>query len=47
MLALLLRAVESEKLEDSAEVVIQGHRLTNVETGVQLHVVPIPLSAER
>jgi hypothetical protein len=30
-----------------AEVVIQGHKLTNVETGVQLHVVPIPLSAER
>ena len=30
-----------------AEVVIQGHKLKNVETGVQLDVVPIPLSAER
>ena len=30
-----------------AEVVIQGHKLTNVETGVQLDVVPIPLSTER
>jgi hypothetical protein len=30
-----------------AEVAIQGHKLTNVETGVQLDVVPIPLSAER
>jgi hypothetical protein len=30
-----------------AEVVIQSHKLTNVETGVQLDVVPIPLSAER
>jgi hypothetical protein len=28
-------------------VVIQGHKLTNVETGVQLDVVPIPLSTER
>jgi hypothetical protein len=30
-----------------AEVAIQSHKLTNVETGVQLDVVPIPLSAER
>jgi hypothetical protein len=30
-----------------AEVVIQGRKLTNIETGVQLDVVPIPLSAER
>jgi hypothetical protein len=30
-----------------AEVVIQSHKLTNIETGVQLYVVPIPLSAER
>jgi len=29
-----------------AEVAIQGHKLTNVETGVQLDVVPIPLSAD-
>jgi hypothetical protein len=27
--------------------VIQSHKLTNIETGVQLDVVPIPLSAER
>ena len=30
-----------------AEVAIQGRKLTNIETGVQLDVVPIPLSAER
>jgi hypothetical protein len=30
-----------------AAAVIQGHKLTNVETGVQMDVVPIPLSAER
>jgi hypothetical protein len=30
-----------------AAVMIQGHHLTNVETGVQIDVVPIPLSAER
>jgi hypothetical protein len=30
-----------------AAVVIQGHHLTNVETGVQIDVVPIPLSSER
>ena len=30
-----------------AEVVIQGRKLTNIETGVQLDVAPIPLSAER
>jgi hypothetical protein len=30
-----------------AEVVIQSNTLTNIETGVQVYVVPIPLSAER
>jgi hypothetical protein len=30
-----------------AEVVIQGRTLINVETGMQLNVVRIPLSAER
>ena len=30
-----------------AEVVIQSNKLTNIETGVQVYVVPIPLSAER
>jgi hypothetical protein len=29
------------------EVVIQSNKLTNIETGVQVYVVPIPLSAER
>ena len=30
-----------------AEVVIQSHKLINIETGVRLDVVPIPLSAGR
>ena len=30
-----------------AEVVIQSNKLTNIEPGVQVYVVPIPLSAER
>jgi hypothetical protein len=29
-----------------AEVVIQDRKLTNIETGVQLYVVPIPLCAK-
>jgi hypothetical protein len=39
--------LEAKNWRMGAEVMIQGHRLTNVETGAQVHVVPIPLSADR
>jgi hypothetical protein len=37
---LLLQAVKSEKWRIGAAVVIQGHKLTNVETGVQIDAKP-------
>jgi hypothetical protein len=38
---------EAKSWKVGVEVVIQGHKLTNVETGAQVAVVPIPLTAER
>jgi hypothetical protein len=39
--------LEAKSWRIDAEVMIQSHRLINIETGVQVRVVPIPLSAER
>lgn len=36
--------LEAKSWGIGAEVMIQSHKLTNVETGVQVNVVPIPLS---
>jgi hypothetical protein len=37
---------EAKSWRMGAEVMIQSRKLTNVETGVQVNVVPIPLCAE-
>jgi hypothetical protein len=39
--------LEAQSWKIGAEVMMQNHRLINIETGVQVRVVPIPLSAER
>jgi hypothetical protein len=51
--AAVLSGLLAQQLSDRAaqgstlDVVMQGHKLTNIEIGVQLSVVPILLSAER
>ena len=37
--------LEARGWKIGTEVMIQSHKLTNVETGVQVSVVPIPLTA--
>jgi hypothetical protein len=37
--------LKAEGWKMGTEVVIEAHRLTNTATGVQVRVVPIPLSA--
>jgi hypothetical protein len=39
--------LEAQSWKIGAEVIMQSHRLINIETGVHVRVVPIPLSAER
>jgi hypothetical protein len=38
---------EAQSWRIGAEVMIQGHRLINIETGAQVRVVPIPLTSAR
>jgi hypothetical protein len=39
--------LEAQSWRIGAEVMMQSHRLINIETGTHVSVVPIPLSAER